>query len=569
MTENTRLKEIAVAIYLLIIPLVLYFKYFPTIVNPLTTNALFLALLASLVILLVYGCFLIKKSLEVYLLLPQTLMLAFVVRAVPFLRLSDTVLEDSYPALVAATNALNFGVTNMGLGWWYNATQQLHWPLMQLLTATTVLISGIDMGSFWRFQEPFLGILFALAAFILAKLVLKNDGMALLSALIALSAGNVIYYQSEYHPQGLAFTYFVFVAYVFLKLRETKNRLMFGAFLIFLAALVFCHPFSSLFLGLFAIGIILISFALMHAPLFPSEFKKLLKRLSEDYLIWFLIAVSTLSYQVLGYFYFALGLIETSLAGGTHVDLLNTGATVPVLYTVLTVPSYILLLLAFVSIVLTVRTRSMTRVRCAVLTAAFLIVGFVGNYTGSLPYSRTAGFYAAFGAVFVALTVYSIKDQWFPSINKSLKTGFVIALICVPIVAGILGSQVPAYFFKDTGVNTFYFSSNDLSSFNRENTTGTWIQQHVPQNLRITVEFDTLPAVFYYGVHPFPERLSGTTGDYLAVGGINASNVKGSTYVVVNPSIPYQPNFNKTAYLNTTNVVFDDGQINVGDINGQ
>jgi hypothetical protein len=117
MTGNTRLKEIAVLVYLLIIPLVLYFKYFPTIVVPLITNALFLALLLSLVALLVYGCFLIKKSLDVYLLLPQTLMIAFVVRAVPWLRLSDRRQLDSYYHLIATTNVLNFGVTNIGLSW--------------------------------------------------------------------------------------------------------------------------------------------------------------------------------------------------------------------------------------------------------------------------------------------------------------------------------------------------------------------------------------------------------------------------------------------------------------------
>jgi hypothetical protein len=563
---NARLKEIAVAIYLLIIPLVLYFKYFPTIVNSSITNALFLALLASLVALLVYGSFLIKKSLDVYLLLPQILILAFVLRAVPFLRLSDAVLEDSYPYLASTTEALNFGVSNAGLSWWYDTAQLIHWPLMQLLTVTTALLSGIDMGSFWRFQEPFLGILFVLAAFILAKLVLKNDGMALLSALIALSATSAIYYQSEYHPQGLGFTYFVFVAYVFLKFRETRNRLMFGSFLIFLAALVFCHPFSSLFIGLFAVSMILLSFALMHAPRVPPEFRELLKKLSEDYIIWLLIAVSILAYQVLGWIYFALGLLDVSLATGIHLQVLTAGATVPVLYTVLTAPQYILLLLSGVSIVLTVRTQNMTRVRCAVLAAAFLIVGFFGNYTGALPYNRTLGFYAAFGAVFVAITVYSIKDQWFPSINKSLKTGLVIALICALLVTGILGSQVPAYFFKDSGANNFYFSSNDLSSLNRENTTGTWIHQHVAQKARIGVEFDTLPAVFYYGMHKFPSRPYQYT--YYSTTGLNASNINGLSYVVVNPSIPYSTNFNKTAYLDTINVVFDDGQINVGDVNG-
>src|SRR5665647_1476857 len=556
MTGNTRLKEIAVLIYLLIIPLVLYFKYFPTIVSPLITNALFLALVSSLVALLVYGCFLIKKSLDVYLLLPQTLMVAFVVRAVPFLRLSNTTQLDSYYHFVTVTNVLDFGVSNPGLSSWYSqVSQQLYWPLMHLLTATTVLTSGIDIGLLLRFQEPFLGITFVLAAFILAKLVLKNDGMALLSALIALSASEAIFYQAEYHPQGLAFIYLVFAAYVFLKFRETKNRLMFSTFLIFLAALVFSHAFSSLFIGLFAFSIILLSFALMHAPRVPSEFKKLLKQLSGDYIIWLLIGISALAYHVLGYFYFASGLIDLSESAGSHVQVLSAGPTVPALVTFFNASKYILLLLAGASLVLTIRTRSMTRVRCAVLAAAFLIVGFIGNYAGALPLDRTAGFYAAFGAVFVAITVYSIKDQWFSSINKSWKTGFVIALVCLPIVTGILGSQVPAYFFKDSDVNTFYFSSNDVSSLNRENTTGMWINQHVDKNASVGDEFDTFPAVYYYGVHPYHST-------------VTASSVSKFNYIVVNPSIPYETDFNKTAYLNTINVVFDDGKLNVGDING-
>src|SRR5665647_1307677 len=367
MTGNTRLKEIAVLVYLLIIPLVLYFKYFPTIASPLITNALFLALLLSLVALLVYGCFLIKKSLDVYLLLPQTLMIAFVVRAVPWLRLSDATQLDSYYHLIATTNVLNFGVTNIGLSWWYAAGTQLHWPLMHLLTVTTFLTSGIDMGLLWRFQEPFLGIFFVLAAFILAKLVLKEDGMALLSALIALTAGEVIFYQAEYHPQGLAFIYLVFATYVFLKFRETKNRLMFGAFLIFLAALVFSHTFSSLFIGLFAFSIIFLSFALMHAPRVPPEFKKLLKQLSGDYPIWLLIGISALAYHVLGYFSFASGLIDLSGRAGSHLQVLSAGPTVPALVTFFNASKYILLLLAGASLVLTIRTRSMTRVRCAVL----------------------------------------------------------------------------------------------------------------------------------------------------------------------------------------------------------
>ena len=570
MTRNTRLKEIAVAIYLLVIPLVLYFKYFPTIVNSLVTNALFLALLSILAALLVYGSFLIKESRDVYLLLPQTLMIAFVVRAAPNLRLAYTFLHDPYFHYITATNTLNFGVTNAGLSWWYsNIYTQLLFPLMHLLTVTTVLTSGIDIGLLFRFQEPVLGALFVLAVFILARLALKNDGQALLSALIALGAQSVIFFQSEYHPQGLAFIYFAFLVYAFLKIGETKNRLMYGPFLVFLGALVLSHAFSSLFVGLFAlfvglfvIGIVLISPVLARAPGVLPEFRKLLRDVSRDYTIWLLIAALAVTYQAWGSFRFFREMIGMAQSTPPPIQLLTVGQTVPLSYTFSNAVQYIWLLLAGVSLVLTVRTQSRIRVKCAILTAALLVVGLVGWWAAAIPVDRIIGFYTPLGALFVALTVFSIKDQWFPSVNKSLKTGLLIVLICLPIVAGVTNSQVPAFFFKDSNVNTFYWSSNDLSSANRQNTTGTWIYQHVPdQKAIINSEFDTLPAVFYFGIHPAYVYSSNVSADYL-------SYVR-AQYVVVNPSIPYSGGSDKAAYLNTINVVFDDGKLNVGQINGQ
>jgi hypothetical protein len=100
-----------------------------------------------------------------------------------------------------------------------------------------------------------------------------------------------------------------------------------------------------------------------------------------------------------------------------------------------------------------------------------------------------------------------------------------------------------------------------LSSVNRANTTGTWIHQHMDQKADIAVEVDTRPAVFYYGMDP--------NYHFFWENGINASDphMNYSKYVVVNPSIPYPSHFNKTAYLNTINVFFDDGILKVGEIN--
>jgi hypothetical protein len=561
MNETLRLKEIAIILYLLVIPLVLYFKYFPTIVNSILTNVLFLVLVFCLAVLLIYGAFLIKQPLDIYLLLPQTLIIAFVLQAAPNLRLVDTFLQDPYFHQVTTINVLNFGVANPVLISLYDNIQtQLYWPVMHLLTATAVTISGIDVGLLFRFQEPFIGALFVLAVFVLAKLVLKNDSQAFLASLIALSSETLIFYQSEYHPQGLAFFFFVFVVYAYLKLKETNNRLIYGVFLIFLAALVLSHAFSSLFLGLFAASIVVTPFVLMHAPHLRPEFRKLLKEVSKDYTIWLLIAVSALAYHVLGYLDFASGLIWQVETAARAPQFLTIGGNVPLLYTASNAAQYQLLLLAVVSLVLTVTTQNITRVRCAVLTVAFVVLGFVGNYAGALPLDRTIGFYTPLGALFVAITAFSIKDQWFASINKPLKTGLLVALICVPLVAGVVNSQVPAFFFKNSQINPFYFSSNDLSSANRLNTTGTWINQHVDRNAIIAVEFDTLPAVCYFGERPnYQYNHTGVSAVYISD--------TGAQYAVVNPNIPYSENFNKTAYLDTINLVFDDGKLNVGQTN--
>jgi hypothetical protein len=563
MTRNARLKEIAVITNLLVVLLALYFKYFPTILNSLITNALFILLLVTLFVLLAGGCFLVRKSLDVYLLLPQMLMIAFVVRAAPNLRLISPILQDPYWYFIKETNILQFGITNPALGWWWDQLSlQLHWPLMDLLAASTVKVAGVDAGLLWRFQEPLVGSLFVLVAFILAKLVVKNDGPALLAALIALSAGPVIFYQAEFVPQGLAFLYFALLVYTFVKLRAIKNRSMYVAFGVFLLALIFCHTFSSLFIGLFAIGVILIPRVLVFAPRLEPEFKKILRELSRDYVVWLIIAVSTLAYHLVAYAGFVAQILNSLLeTNAPQAQLLSVGAQVPLSYTLLNGLQYVLLFLAGISLVLTIKTRDVTRVQCAILIVAFLVVGVIGTYVFFLPVDRIIGFYTPLGASFAALTIYSIKDRWFLSIGKPFKTGLLISIVCIVLVAGVINSQVPAVFFKDSGANPFYFSSNDLSSINRLNTSGTWINQHVNQNSRVAVEFDTLPAVWYYGIHPQ------ASWSY-AGQGVSAAYITqvGAQYVVVNQHIPYSGGFNKTAYLNTINLTYDDGEISVGNV---
>ena len=82
MLNNRPLRVIATITYLLLILIAAYFKYFPTIINSEITNILILFLVFILTSLLVYGSFIIQKSTDVYFLLPQSLIITFIVRAI-------------------------------------------------------------------------------------------------------------------------------------------------------------------------------------------------------------------------------------------------------------------------------------------------------------------------------------------------------------------------------------------------------------------------------------------------------------------------------------------------------
>ena len=81
---KTKLKIIAIITYLLLVPISLYFRYFPLIVNSTITNVLIVMLLSTFILLIVYGTFIINKNNYDFLfLLPQTLIFVFLVTAMP------------------------------------------------------------------------------------------------------------------------------------------------------------------------------------------------------------------------------------------------------------------------------------------------------------------------------------------------------------------------------------------------------------------------------------------------------------------------------------------------------
>ena len=229
---------------------------------------------------------------------------------------------------------------------WYSLVdQQLDWPGMQLLTTALAYATHIDVMQLYKFQEPIMGVLLVLGAFVLAKVVTNSNRVALLTALFVCFSQELIIYQAEYHPQGLAFVYFTFFIYCYIKLKSSKNAFIYVPLLLFLLAFIISHHFSSLFVGLIAVAFICILIIAPHLPYLKYKFSGLLPNIGEDFTLWSIIAVSLLSYHFLVHDIFLKTIVPLLKFGITtgRWSLLTVGSNVPIFYTLSNAAEYVFL----------------------------------------------------------------------------------------------------------------------------------------------------------------------------------------------------------------------------------
>src|SRR2546426_5892902 len=181
----------------------LYLYTFALFYSAAVTNALLIILISASAIALFLGSIIARTKRETAVMLFAIGLFAFLVRAVPSIRLDVPSLHDSYAYAISMQGIYQSGTLNPVLGWWYpQVDQQLNWPVMQILTVELSKLLGVD--PFWlvRFQEPLLGGITAVAVFMLARTATGRDSVSLIAALFVSSSDLVIYYQAEYHPQG-------------------------------------------------------------------------------------------------------------------------------------------------------------------------------------------------------------------------------------------------------------------------------------------------------------------------------------------------------------------------------
>lgn len=559
MARNRSLQAIEILTAILLVPLLLYFKYFPTIIDSTITNLLVFLLVFAEILLFVCGAFMLRSQVDSLLLLPQMLIFVIIVRAIPNLRLLYPPLHDPYYHYVCTLNILDYGTLDPVLGWWYGGlNRQLHWPDMHLLTTALSNIANIDVMQLFRYQEPLMGAIFFLSVFILAEQVTDNHAVAVISSLFASLGDTVIFYQSEYHPQGLATVLFVFILYFLFKLNVGKKVAFRYLFLICCLSFSLSHYFTPLFIALIFIMYLVLSLTLRYLPLLVSEgsgIKSFLDGLTpghqSDIYPVLIAALFALMYHIVFYdsaFSEFISAADANPVLSASLISLNQ-PEIPLITSILSSSKWGLFLLAAVSIAWVYWSKNRQELQLGMLLVCFIFAGAVGNYLVASPLDRIIAYYTPIAAIFAALTVFRVRDLWFMHRSKIGKSVAIVVFASLLMTAGVFNSQTPAYFFQDSEANTHYWYSNVLPKMEMYKPAGEWSGSYVPADSYIEVEFDTRVIPFYYGKR--------SVGMQIPLKDDNRRN-----FIMINPNVIYSGyEANKYDLVSKLNLIYSNPQI--------
>lgn len=605
MKANEKLITMAPVTYLLLIFVGSYFKFFPTIINSEVTNFVIVGSTFLLISLLVYGIFSTKNPIDIYLILPQALIFIFIARAIPHLRLSYPPLHDPYYYFVTTLNIIQHGTLQPIMRWWYSQIDmQLHYPTLHILTASLTKVTGIDSMLFARFSNPVLGLLFFLGVYLVAKEITKNIRISLLAALFSSLIDVLIFYQSEYHPQGLAFTVFIFSLYAFMKFDKNHtlpHLLLLGMFMILL---LLTHHFTSVFVALILIFYLVLLVAYNLAFKENVKLSSIINTYKTDILvigsyltlvlaynfiyykgtirIFYTVAAGSFTYSsipiVVSILFCVLltgaiilirrnkEFLRNFLTNRSVITVIITIATVSTLYLYyrnitsplhsLVVYKVFLFMLAFIYIIrcgLWVKQTNPTR--SMILFLSIILSGALGfHFINGFPVDRVIGFSAPFACIFASTILYKFSDEKKINtilISKSSKLVLTTLIASVLFTTSFFNSQIPAFFFKGSGIDTNRWYSNKLPSMEKYKVAGEWLGKHTSSKARYGVEFDTSVTPFFYG------RCSMDTITY------NPTSYS-DDYILVNPSIPYDYKGSiKPTFDQDLNAVYFNGELKI------
>jgi hypothetical protein len=432
---------------------------------------------------------------------------------------------------------------------------------MQILTVILVDITKINGFQFLRFQEPLMGMLFFTSVFILAKLITKNNNISLLTAFIASMSDVVIFYESEYHPQGLSVIFFIIIIYLFIKSRKSSNIGYLVLAFIFSVVFCFSHDFTPLFITFIIIEytlLLLVINLLYNKTIFINNIFGNIKEMFNDYRFFMIFILLLYTYQVISYYKFlSLSNFMITSLPSLNAPLNPITSHIPLFTSILSSAKWVVFILSIISIFYILITKNINELRISLIFICIIFTGIIGNYIIAAPLDRIIAIYIPFASIFAALTIFRLKDTWFKKINNNIKTFICISIIAFIVLSGILNSQTPAYFFENSNQNTYYWNSNDLSSVQFYNNTGNWIKSYTSNESLYSLEFDTFILPFY------------ANRSFDKVIDMSKMNTYSNSYFIVNPEITYnykytKQNYNKSIFLYYSNLYYTNGGLIVG-----
>ena len=546
--------------YILAGLIVAYFYFFPTLSNPMLSDTLIVLGVLLLLSCFVYAAIKAKSSGEVILVLLGIVFLSILARSIPHLRLTSPPFSDPYFYAISSLNIIDYGTLQPVLAEWYGGVNtHLHWPMMQLFTAGAVKITGIDSMWFFRFQEPLLGGMFALAVFAMAKEVTKNNSVALLSALFASMSDVVIFYQAEYHPQGFAAIFFVLFLYLYLKSSARGGISYRVAALACLVIFLGSHHFSSLLFVLLAAAFIGLNQLISILPDKLGRVTQLAREVRADYNLWLILAVAGIAYHIFIfaipiYTFFLWTLVELEPAA----DLLAAGTSargnVPILTTLLNSAKWGVLFLATFSITRVIRAPKLHELRLLVLLVCILTAGFTATFIFWGPVDRMILFYSPLVSVFAAMTVCRLFTLRRVSFQRTQVIKFTTVLVVgLLLVAGFFnGISIPALYFKSSQPNRYYETnsySNQLPKMYEWKVAGEWIGIYIPDVEKVAVTWSLRAQPFFFG-----KRNLNTIISPVPIPTASAH------YIMLHPNIP---SGEKLEYDRDLILIYDNGEVKI------
>lgn len=122
---------------------------------------------------------------------------------------------------IIQTHALE--VTSDLANWYPGASQLMEWPAMNIITTAIIVVTGVSPQMALQYLPPLSALPFLLLTWAVYRLIV-GDQLGLIAAYTTMMLDTMIYYQIQYHQQGFAILFVVFILWFIIRHTDLTAR---------------------------------------------------------------------------------------------------------------------------------------------------------------------------------------------------------------------------------------------------------------------------------------------------------------------------------------------------------